>query len=108
MATQRKEMKMGGKHYSHCVCPICQKMGGEHYSHCVCPNCQKMGGAHYSHCVCPVCQRMGGEHYFHCVALNVKGWGKSNVSDLQLEADLVRRQNVSCWVRASCRSAARF
>jgi len=69
------EMKVGGKHDAHCVCPICHKLGGEHYSHCVCPHCQKLGGDHFSHCTCPICGRLGGNHYSHCVCpkCNKKG-----------------------------------
>jgi len=46
-AFDASDMKFGGKHHAHCVCPVCHKLGGEHYSHCVCPHCQKLGGNHF-------------------------------------------------------------
>jgi hypothetical protein len=67
--------KMGGKHFSNCVCLQCNQFGGEHLSHCVCPYCGKLGGEHSSDCKCPQCFNHGGNHGSNCRCPNCGGVG---------------------------------
>lgn len=65
---QRTEMliKMGGRHFKGCICPICGGLDGKHTHLCACPICGEKEGKHSPYCFCPQCSETGGRHHPYC------------------------------------------
>jgi hypothetical protein len=59
-------VKMGGKHFKGCICPICGGLDGKHTHLCVCPVCGGKAGKHTPYCFCPQCSEKGGKHHPYC------------------------------------------
>ncbi len=65
---QKSDMliKMGGRHFKGCICPICGGLDGKHTHLCTCPVCGEKEGRHSPYCSCPQCSEMGGRHHPYC------------------------------------------
>jgi hypothetical protein len=59
-------IKMGGKHFRGCICPICGGLDGKHTHLCSCPICGAKDGKHRPYCSCPQCSELGGKHHPYC------------------------------------------
>ena len=59
-------IKMGGKHFRGCICPICGGLDGKHTHLCVCPICGGREGKHHPYCSCSQCSELGGKHHPYC------------------------------------------
>ncbi len=106
-------MKMSGKHYGSCECPVCHAWGGKHYESCECPVCHAWGGEHYGSCECPVCHAWGGKHYGSCECPACHAYG-----DNANEGDRSEKGGGGCFITTAvlsrlgkddrCRELQRF